>query len=484
MISLVQDDLPQSGRLRELRNRLHATETLCRSVGQVVRVTGLTIESTGPQVAIGDHCQIRTTEGRDILVEVVGFRDQRLILMPLASTEGLAPGLEVVGLGHRYPVPRAAALPGRVIDGLGQPMDGLGPIAMALADNVGSRIPNPLRRQRIQAPLSTGIKALDTFVPLGQGQRLGIFAGSGVGKSTLLGMMAGKSDADVNVVALIGERGREVREFIETDLDEAGRRKSIVVVATADQPALVRVKAAMLAMSLAEQLRDEGRNVLLMMDSVTRFAMAQREIGLAVGEPPTARGYTPSVFARLPQLLERAGNGEQGSITGIFTVLVEGDDLNDPVVDATRSILDGHLVLTRELADRNHWPAIEVLQSVSRLTRDLLTPDQLALQGRARELLAIHRQNRDLLSVGAYARGTNPRLDEALAALPALESMLRQGRTEAFSRKEAWDQLAQACKAPATATTPPNSPATPSPRPNAESPSMPFHRPGPGNMAR
>lgn len=409
-------------------------------------MTGLTIESTGPQAAIGDCCRIETSQGREILVEVVGFRDQRLVLMPLATVEGLAPGQEVLWLGSNRPLPLASALAGRVIDGLGRPMDELGPVPMSPPGVSGSRIPNPLRRRRIHAPLSTGIRTLDTFVPLGRGQRLGIFAGSGVGKSTLLGMMAGKSEADVNVVALIGERGREVREFIEADLDEAGRQKSILVVATADQPALVRVKAAMLALSLAEQLRDEGRDVLLMMDSVTRFAMAQREIGLAVGEPPTARGYTPSVFARLPQLLERAGNGETGSITGIFTVLVEGDDLNDPVADATRSILDGHLVLTRELADRNHWPAIEVLQSISRLTRDLLTPAQLQLQGRARELLAIVRQNRDLVSVGAYVPGSQPLLDEALALLPALEGFLRQDRTARYTLAEGWDGLANALK--------------------------------------
>jgi FliI/YscN family ATPase len=324
-------------------------------------------------------------------------------------------------------------------------MDG-GPSPQWISPTGDGSVPNPLSRARIQHPLVTGIRAIDSFTPLGKGQRVGIFAGSGVGKSTLLGMIARRSDADINVVALIGERGREVREFLENDLSEEGRARSIVIVATADQPALLRVKAASLALQISEQLRDEGRKVLLMMDSVTRFAMAQREIGLAVGEPPTARGYTPSVFAALPRLLERAGNSDKGSITGIFTVLVEGDDLTEPIADATRSILDGHIVLTRELADRNHWPAIEVLGSISRLNRDLLNQDQIILQGEARELLALHRQNRDLIGVGAYVAGSNPRLDRAIATLPHLEAFLRQSQTESPSATPLWELLAQALR--------------------------------------
>jgi FliI/YscN family ATPase len=292
--------------------------------------------------------------------------------------------------------------------------------------------------------LQTGIRALDTFLPCGRGQRLGIFAGSGVGKSTLLGMIASRAEADVNVIALIGERGREVREFLENDLDEAGRRKSVVVVATSNQPALVRLKGAFLAMTIAEHFRDEGKNVLLMMDSVTRFATAQREIGLAVGEPPATRGYTPSVFSLLPQLLERAGTSERGSITGLFTVLVESDDMDDPIADCVRSILDGHVVLTRELAMQNHYPAIDVLASVSRLERDLLGPDQLEVVGRARETLAVHRRNQDLINIGAYSAGSNPVIDQAIASHAALGVFLRQPVEEGTPAAESWSRLAAA----------------------------------------
>jgi FliI/YscN family ATPase len=303
--------------------------------------------------------------------------------------------------------------------------------------------PHPLKRQRISAPLDFGVKALDTFIPCGRGQRLGIFAGSGVGKSTLLGMIASRGRADVNVIALIGERGREVREFIEKDLDEEGRRRSIVVVATSNEPAMVRLKGAFVATAIAEYFRDKGASVMLMMDSVTRFAMAQREVGLAVGEPPATRGYTPSVFALLPQLLERAGNGEKGSITGLFTVLVDGDDMNDPIADSVRSILDGHVVLSRDLATRNHYPAIDVLGSVSRLVRDLLSPEQYALAGAARDLLALYRKNEDLISIGAYAAGSNPRIDEAIRLHDALNQFLRQGIQENFSPADSWKILRQ-----------------------------------------
>lgn len=424
-------------RLREAR--------LTTPVGSVVRVAGLTVESLGPKAALGDLCHIRCSNGREIGVEVVGFHNQNLILMPLDTVDGLCPGDEVRPGPQRRRVPLAAELSGRVIDALGRPIDG-GPAPNWTTASVEGHVPNPLQRARIQHQLVTGIRAIDCFTPLGRGQRVGIFAGSGVGKSTLLGMIARRSDADINVVALIGERGREVREFLENDLGEAGRARSIVIVATADQPALLRVKAASLALQISEQLRDAGRKVLLMMDSVTRFAMAQREIGLAVGEPPTARGYTPSVFAALPRLLERAGNSDRGSITGIFTVLVEGDDLTEPIADATRSILDGHIVLTRELADRNHWPAIEVLGSISRLNRDLLRPEHITLQGEARELLALHRQNRDLIGVGAYVAGSNPRLDRAIATLPHLDGFLRQTQDEAPSPAPPWEALAVALK--------------------------------------
>jgi flagellum-specific ATP synthase len=305
-----------------------------------------------------------------------------------------------------------------------------------------------LKRQRIHDSFQTGIKALDTFVPCGRGQRLGIFAGSGVGKSTLLGMIASHAEADVNIIALIGERGREVREFMEKDLDEAGRRKSVVVVATSNQPALARVKGAFVAMTIAEYFRNQGQNVLLMMDSVTRFAMAQREIGLAVGEPPTTRGYTPSVFSLLPQLLERAGAGERGSITGLFTVLVEADDMNDPIADSVRSILDGHVVLTRELATQNHYPAIDVLESVSRLTRDLTTPDQQKTAAQARETLATYRKNQDLINIGAYPAGTSAAIDTCIQLHEPLNSFLQQPAGQGFTAAQSWSLLSQTLAAP------------------------------------
>jgi flagellum-specific ATP synthase len=340
-------------------------------------------------------------------------------------------------------VPIGAELKGRVIDGLGNPMDDLGSISTVPLDELNLTAPHPLKRDRISVQFETGIKAIDTFIPVGRGQRMGIFAGSGVGKSTLLGMMASHAEADVNVIALIGERGREVREFLERDLDEKGRAKSVVIVSTSNQPALVRVRATFLAMTIAEYFRGQGKSVLLMMDSITRFAMAQREIGLAVGEPPTSRGYTPSVFALLPQLLERAGNDENGSITGLFTVLVEGDDMNDPIADAVRSILDGHLVLTRELAALNHYPAIDVLQSVSRLTRDLLNRDQLEISGRARENMAIYRKNQDLITIGAYVNGSNAVIDQSIRLQAPLSDLLRQSVTESKSCAESWQMLAQ-----------------------------------------
>ena len=374
--------------------------------------------------------------------------------MPLGEIHGIHPGSEVIATGAPLRVGVGPALKGRVVDGLGKPLDNLGPIVTQQTVGLNLRPPHPLTLQRISEVFNTCIKALDTFTPCGRGQRLGIFAGSGVGKSTLLGMMASQSEADVNVIALIGERGREVREFLERDLDEQGRRKSVVVVATSNEPALNRVKGAFLAMAIAEHFRDAGQNVLLMMDSVTRFAMAQREIGLAVGEPPSSRGYTPSVFSLLPQLLERAGTGTQGTITGLFTVLVEADDMNDPIADSVRSILDGHVVLTRELATQNHYPAIDVLESVSRLNRDLLQPDQLALTAAGREHLAIYRKNQDLINIGAYPAGSNPAIDRAIALHEPLNKFLRQPVTEGFNPAQSWSLLKQAISNP-----PPTTPA-------------------------
>jgi flagellum-specific ATP synthase len=421
-------------RVREAR----VTET----AGRVVQLIGLVVESEGPLAAVGEVCIIRSGRNDgDTFAEVVGFRNHHLLLMPLGEIRGIHPGSEVIATGAPMRVAVGSAVKGRVIDGLGTPLDGLGPIVTEQHVGLNLRPPHPLKRQRINKVFQTGIKALDTFTPLGRGQRMGIFAGSGVGKSTLLGMIASQAEADVNVIALIGERGREVREFLERDLDEAGRKKSVVVVATSNEPALNRVKGAFLAMAIAEYFRDIGQNVMLMMDSVTRFAMAQREIGLAVGEPPTTRGYTPSVFSLLPQLLERAGAGEKGSITGLFTVLVEADDMNDPIADATRSILDGHVVLTRELATQNHYPAIDVLESVSRLNRDLLQPPQLKLTAAAREHLATYRKNQDLINIGAYPAGSNPAIDQAIALHEPLNQFLRQSVHEGFNAAQSWSLI-------------------------------------------
>lgn len=421
--------------------------------GRVVRVAGLIIESAGPVAAVGEVCRIG--EGpRASHAEVVGFKDGHLLLMTLGQVQGIQPGSEVTALGRPLQARVGDSLVGRVLDGLGNPLDDLGGIAGAAGRNLNGAPPHPLKRQPIRDVFRTGIKAIDTFTPVGRGQRLGIFAGSGVGKSTLLGMIASQAEADVNVIALIGERGREVREFLERDLDARGREKSVVVVATSNEPPLVRLKGAFLAMAIAEHFRDTGRNVLLMMDSVTRFAMAQREIGLSVGEPPATRGYTPSVFALLPQLLERAGSGERGFITGLFTVLVEADDMNEPVADCVRSILDGHIVLSRELATQNHYPAIDVLESISRLNRELLTGPRQELTAQAREHLATYRRNQELIQIGAYPAGSNPQIDEAIRRQPMLTQFLRQPVGTTLGLEETWAALATAL-APGPAGQPP-----------------------------
>lgn len=438
--------------------RTRVTETC----GRVVQVIGLVIESEGPIAAVGEVCRIQSAR-RDgyTLAEVVGFRNHHLLLMPLGELHGIHPGSEVIATGAPMRMGVGPALKGRVLDGLGHPMDGLAPLHTEHAVELNHLPPHPLGRQRIDRVFHTGIKAIDTFTPCGRGQRLGIFAGSGVGKSTLLGMMASHAEADVNVIALVGERGREVREFLERDLDEVGRQKSVVIVATSNEPALHRVKGAFLAMAIAEYFRDQGLSVLLMMDSVTRLAMAQREIGLAVGEPPATRGYTPSVFSLLPQLLERAGTGPQGTITGLFTVLVEADDMNDPIADAVRSILDGHIVLTRELATQNHYPAIDVLESVSRLNRDLLPPERLQLTAAAREHLAVYRKNADLINIGAYPAGSSPVIDRAITLHDPLNRFLRQGVGEGFRPDQSWSLLTQTLNTPNPVK--PNAPKPPSP---------------------
>ncbi len=440
-------------RLNGLLQKVRQT-TVLESRGRVVQFIGLVIESEGPHAALGEICRIESTRhDAATLAEVVGFRNHHLLLMPLGEVHGIHPGSEVISLGRPLQVPTGDALMGRVLDGLGNPIDDRGPLASEYRAGLNVGPPDPLKRLRIRHPFQTGVKAVDAFIPCGRGQRLGIFAGSGVGKSTLLGMMASQAEADVNVIALIGERGREVREFLEKDLDEAGRKKSVIIVATSNQPALARVKGAFLAMAVAESFRDSGRNVLLMMDSVTRFAMAQREIGLAVGEPPTTRGYTPSVFSLLPQLLERAGTGERGAITGLFTVLVEADDMNDPIADAVRSILDGHIVLSRDLATQNHYPAVDVLESVSRLVRDLLTPAQIEMTGRAREAMAVYRKNQDLINIGAYPAGSSPAIDHAIRLREPLNQFLRQGVGQGFKTAQSWEALARVM-APQPATPP------------------------------
>src|SRR5687768_3403167 len=420
--------------------------------GYVTQVIGLVIESAGPMVAVGDICQIEAANGEGVLSEVVGFRGESVLLMPLRELHGIQPGSPVIALGKSFRVPVGEELKGRVLNGLGEPIDNLGPLRTSKSSTLQNKPPHPLARKRINEVFETGVKALDAFTPCGKGQRMGIFAGSGVGKSTLLGMLASHAQADVNVIALIGERGREVREFLEKDLTEEGRRKSIVIVATSDQPALVRVKGAFVAMAIAEHFRDCGKNVLMMMDSVTRFALAQREIGLAIGEPPATRGFTPSVFALLPQLLERAGAGEKGTITGLFTVLVEGDDMNDPVADAARSILDGHIVLSRQLATQNHYPAVDVLGSVSRLNRDLTSAEQQALAAKGRETLAVYRKNEDLINIGAYAPGASPDIDLAIRLHDPLRNFLTQPVSQGFKAAESWNLLQQTMNTPAPPT--------------------------------
>lgn len=425
----------------DIGSRVSSLESVSR-LGKVAQVTGLLIESDGPQACLGDVCEISSPGSNSkINAEVVGFRDHRILLMPLEDMEGVHPGSEVRLAKGLKKIPFGSELLGRVVDGLGRPIDGKGPLKYRPERGGASKVPNPLLRKRITENFETGIKAIDLFSPVGVGQRLGVFAGSGVGKSTLMGMLARGSSSQINVIALVGERGRELREFIEKDLGEEGMKRSVVVVATSDQSALLRLKSASLATSIAEDFREQGKDVMLMMDSVTRYAMAQREIGLAVGEPPASRGYTPSVFSMLPKLLERSGNSQVGSITAFYTVLVEGDDLNDPIADAVRGILDGHIVLSRSLATANHFPAIDVLESISRLRTDISSDAELKLVGKVRDALALYRKNEDIINLGAYAKGTNGRIDYAIAVYERVMEFLKQGHLDSLSREETHQRL-------------------------------------------
>jgi len=418
------------------------------SFGKVTKVVGLVIEAEGVSASVGELCRIITMDlmtGNqvDVDVEVVGFEDEKLLLMPLGDVRGIRSGDRICIMNVPLTVPVGEQLLGRVIDALGQPLDDFGDLLCLEEYPVYNSPPSCYSRQRISERVSTGIRAIDSLLTIGKGQRVGIFSGSGVGKSRLLGQIARYAESDVNVIALVGERGREVREFVEDSLGEEGLKRSVVVAATSDQPPLLRVQGAVTATTIAEYFRDQGANVILMMDSVTRFSMAQREIGLSVGEPPTTRGYTPSVFAKLPALMERAGTTSHGgSITGLYTVLVEGDDINDPIGDTARSILDGHIVLSRTLASQNHYPAIDVSLSLSRLMRDIAADDQNAAAGQFRQVLADYEEIRDAYNIGAYTVGMNPKSDYAIEHIDAMNGFLRQG-DESSTFEETLDQLSQ-----------------------------------------
>jgi len=412
--------------LKKYHDVLKETELIEYS-GKVAKVVGLTIESNGPEVNIGDLCIIKTFKNsRSLEAEVVGFKDNKVLLMPLGEMNGIGQGSTVLATSGCLKVGVGKKLMGRILDGLGTPIDDKGSLETEGYYPVNNKPPHPLTRKRITEPLGLGVKAIDGLLTVGKGQRIGVFAGSGVGKSTLMGMIARNTKADINVIALIGERGREVREFLEKDLKEEGLQRSVVIVATSDQPALVRLKGAFIATAVAEYFRDQGKDVLLLMDSLTRFAMAQREIGLAIGEPPVSKGYTPSMFAVLPKLLERAGNSEKGSITGLYTVLVDGDDLTEPVTDTARGILDGHIVLSRALANKNQYPAIDVLASISRVMSDIISTEHKKTAGEIKKAMAIYREAEDLINIGAYVKGSNPKIDYSINVIDNIIAFIEQ----------------------------------------------------------
>jgi flagellum-specific ATP synthase len=434
----------ETSRLSSYFRRLAEIEPL-KSIGFVTRAVGMVIESKGPAVSVGDLCYLEGRDGEsDIPLEAIGFRESTVLLMPLGKMPSVRAGDVVISSGKRSEMPVGEGLLGRVVDSLGRPLDDIGPIQHNCAYPLYRETTNPLARANITEPLGTGVRAIDGLLSIGAGQRVGIFGGSGVGKSTLLGMMAKNTTADMNVIALIGERGREVREFIENELGPEGMARSVIIVSTSDDSPLVRIRAAFAATAVAEYFKDCGARVLLIMDSVTRFAMAQREIGLAAGEPPSSRGYTPSVFALLPRLLERAGNfASGGSITGFYTVLVEGDDMNEPVADAVRSILDGHIVLSRSLAARNHYPCIDVSHSTSRLFSSVTTKEHRAATSQMRELLAAYEKAEDLINIGAYQKGSNRLVDQAIARQEQIKSYLQQDREEVCSLEQSIERLPQ-----------------------------------------
>jgi len=428
--------------LASWRNEVDNLETF-RSTGYVTDIVGLLIRSRGPLAALGDLIEIEIAPDHAALAQVIGFRNEEVLSMALEEVDGLHPGCRVVSRRRNSLLPVGPELLGRVVDGLGHPLDGGPPIRPAAFYPLHTAPPNPLTRRHISEPLVTGIRAIDGLLTCGKGQRMGIFGGSGVGKSTLLGSICRHALADVNVVTLVGERNREVREFIDHDLGPEGLKKSVVVVATSDRPAPMRVHACFVSLAIAEYFRDQGVDTLLIMDSVTRLAMAQREIGLAGGEPPSQKGYTPSVFQLLPRVFERSGNFERGSITGLFTVLVEGDDFNEPICDTARSVLDGHIVLSRRLAESGHYPAIDVLASVSRLASKITSPEQKMAAQALREALSTYQRAEDLINLGAYASGSNPYLDSVISQLPAIRAFLRQNVGEVSSLAETLERLKQ-----------------------------------------
>ncbi len=409
-----------------------ADQTYFNRLGKVSKVVGLTVESIGPEAKLRDLCEILVDEDTIVRAEVVGFNDNRLILMPFEPTEGVGVGCQIRNTGMPLSIPVGDELLGHTVDGIGRVTDTDEPVVCPYTYPVDADPPDPMSRVIIQDVLPLGVKAVDGLITVGKGQRIGIFAGSGVGKSTLMGMFARNTKAEVNVIALIGERGREVREFVEHDLGPEGMARSVVVIATSDKPALIRKKAALTATAIAEYFRDQGKDVLLMMDSLTRFSMAQREIGLASGEPPVTRGYPPSIYAEMPRLLERAGNSDRGSITGLYTVLVDGDDFNEPITDTARSILDGHIMLNRALAQQNHYPAVDVLQSISRVMSAIATREHKKVAGQLKNVLATYKESEDLINIGAYKRGSNPNIDFAIEKIDAVNDFLMQATDEKF----------------------------------------------------